>query len=264
MPKAVSLSIIVPVYNEEGYLSACLDSIAKQTVMPDEVIVVDNNSTDRSAEVAKSYPFVRVVKAREQGIVHARNAGFDAAKSDVIGRLDADSVLPPGWVSYVKNFYQSPDHQDHALTGGGYFYNVSFPGRRINGWIQSQIAFRVNRWLLGHYILWGSNMALPAKLWRQVKPDVCLRNDVHEDLDLAIHLHRRGFPITYRAKLKVGVAVRRVFVNKKALYRNLMMWPQTLRTHGRWTWIFGWMGAVLLWLGSFLITPSAKHKHTNK
>ncbi len=96
--KELSVSIVIPVYNEEAHLKNCLDAIARQTVAPDEVIVVDNNSTDRSVEIAEKYSFVKVIKEAKQGRAHARNSGFNVATCDVIGRIDAHSLFASDWV----------------------------------------------------------------------------------------------------------------------------------------------------------------------
>lgn len=253
--KPLTLSIIIPAYNEERHIKNCLESIATQTEKPDEVIVVDNNSTDATASIAKSYPFVKLIKENNQGIVFARNAGFNEASSDILGRIDADTVLPPGWVAYAQRFYRSKEHSQHALTGGGYFYNLYFPPARVNGWFQSQIAFRINRFIMGHYILWGSNMAMTAEQWRAVKDQTCDAQDIHEDLDLAIHLHRRGYQITYRSRLKVGVYMKRAFSDGAALYRNLQWWPRTLRRHGSKRWLLGWVGAQALFAAGAVLVP---------
>ena len=243
---SLTLSIVIPVYNEERHLKSCLDAIAAQTKAPDEVIIVDNNSTDKSVEIAKSYDFVRVITEKKQGIVYARNTGFDDVKSDIIARIDADTLLPRGWVKKVNNFYFHRAHHNHVLTGGGYFYNVRCP--RFNGWIQSQLAFRMNRLISGHYIVWGSNMALPTVLWKNVRKDVCLRNDIHEDMDLGIHLYNAGYRITYLAKkLRVGVELKRVYSKRDEQYAHMQRWPKTLRVHGYKLWCMGTLGNILLW-----------------
>lgn len=241
----IHVSIVIPAYNEERYIGSCLDSIAKQTTKPFEVIVVDNNSTDNTVKIAKSYPFVRVIREPKQGRVFARDAGFNTAKGTIIGRIDADTILPPHWVRYVGSFYQNPNHINTALTGGCYFYNVAIP--RIQGWFQGQIAFRWNKVLLGHYILFGSNMAMPLTMWRVVRDSVCDRNDQHEDLDLAIHVDEAGYSIAFHEGLKVGVRMNGAVIPAKQHLSYMMWWPNTLRFHGRWTWIFGWFGAVILW-----------------
>lgn len=245
-----SLSIIIPAYNEARHIKVCLDAIAAQSVMPDEVIVVDNNSIDRTTEIAGSYPFVTLLNEKSQGIVYTRNCGFNATKADIIGRIDADTILPEDWVARVKAFYEDKEHfTRHAYTGGGYFYNKPLP--RLNAWIQSQLAFRTNRFILGHYILFGSNMAFPRHMWRAVRSDMCHRTDIHEDLDLSIHLHRRGYKITYQADLLVGVEMRRVGPERTiALHDNLMWWPRTLRVHENHRWVYGWVGAKLMYYGA--------------
>jgi glycosyltransferase involved in cell wall biosynthesis len=242
--KPLTLSIIIPVYNDARYLRDCLESIENQSVAPDEVIVVDNNSNDESAQIAKSFSFVTLVHEKKQGVFYARNRGFNTSKADIIGRIDSDTVLPKSWVSFVKKFYEKNEHLDSAITGSGFFYNMPLHG--VHSWIWAQIAIRVNRLILGHYILWGSNMALPRTMWMAVRGDMCARTDIHEDLDLAIHLHRHAFQIRYDAKLRVGVAVRRVLSDRSQLRGNLLLWPNTLRAHQNPKWIVGWVGAYLL------------------
>ncbi len=254
--KPLTLSIIIPVYNDARYLRVCLESIQKQSVAPDEVIVVDNNSTDDSAEVALEYGFVTLLKEKKQGVFYARNKGFNSARSQILGRIDSDTILPKNWVAFVKKFYSDPDHQDDALTGSGYFYNV--PLRRLHQFIVGQITFRMNRFLLGHYIVWGSNMAVPRKVWFAVRGDVCERDDIHEDLDLAIHMHRHAFQITYRSKLVVGVVMRRVLTDFRSLRPRMLMWPNTLKAHSNPKWVFGWLGAYALFIFSPLIIVANK------
>ncbi|HEY4964652.1 MAG TPA: glycosyltransferase family A protein [Candidatus Saccharimonadales bacterium] len=248
----LKLSLVIPAYNEQRQLKACLDSVASQTVIPFEVIVVNNGSTDKTKEVASSYSFVSVVDEPNRGIVYARTTGFDLAKGDIIGRIDADSVLPANWVEYILDFYTDPTNLDKAFTGGCYFYNVRLP--HFAGWLQGQIAFRTNRLLLGHYILFGSNMALPKAMWESVKADACTNVEIHEDLDLSIHLHRNGYKICYLEPHHVGLLMRRVRSNQGELWGNLMMWPKTLKKHHLWTWVFGWLGALMLWLLLPIIT----------
>lgn len=208
--------------------------------------MADNGSSDASVAIARRYPFVTVVHESQRGIVHARNAGFNAARGSILARTDADVVLPPDWIARIAAFYDDPEHMQQGLSGNGRPNNLRFS--RLLGWLQGQIAFRVNRLLLGHYIFFGSNMAFPTTIWRQVRSQVCVRTDVHEDLDLAIHVHRAGYAITYQATLQVAGRAARVITNHQLLRANLLMWPRTLQIHGLWTWVFGWLGAYLLYV----------------
>lgn len=249
-----SLSVVIPAYNEECLLKACLQSIADQTVKPDRVFVIDNNSTDRTAEVAAGYSFVTIVRESKQGIVYARNRGFNLSLRqgcDIIGRIDADSKLPPTWVATVKRFYDDPAHGNVALNGGAHFYNLR-TGRLV-GTVYDFVIHRLNRLILGYYFPWGSNMAMPAELWRRVAPDVCDHTDVHEDLDLGIHLHEAGVKTVYRSRLRVGAVARRIMERRGMLWPYLRMWTHTMHSHRVRLWALTVPLSVGIWCGSYAV-----------
>ncbi|MGI8551319.1 MAG: glycosyltransferase family A protein, partial [Dehalococcoidia bacterium] len=102
---------MVPAFNEELWIGRCLDSLARQeTRYSYEVIVVDNNSSDGTAEVAASHPGVRVVREQRQGLVPSRQAGQSAATGAVVAHTDADSELPPDWIERIgRAFEQRPE-----------------------------------------------------------------------------------------------------------------------------------------------------------
>jgi glycosyltransferase involved in cell wall biosynthesis len=103
------VSVLVPVYQGERYLADALDSIFAQGYEPLEVIVVDDGSTDRSAEIARSYP-VRYLRQENAGIAAARNAAIDAAEGEIVAFLDADDVwLPGGLEKRVSHLLSHPD-----------------------------------------------------------------------------------------------------------------------------------------------------------
>lgn len=247
-----TISIVIPAYNEERLLRGCLQAIAGQKILPDQVIVVDNNSSDATATVAGEFDFVTVVQEPRQGIVHARNRGFDRAVangSDIIGRIDADTVLPAGWVEAVLAFYSQPGHERQVLNGGARFYNLH--SGRLAGIMYDFVVHRLNRLMLGYYFPWGSNMALPAAAWQDVRGDVCLQTDVHEDLDLGIHLHSKGYRTLYRARMRVGVVARRVMDDRGRLWGYLRMWMRTMRRHDVRLWPLTIPLSIGIWLGSY-------------
>lgn len=88
-----TVSVVIPCYNAARYLRETLDSAICQTHRPLEVIVVDDGSTDESAEIAESYgPPVRVLRQPNQGESVARNRGIEEAQGDWIALLDADDI----------------------------------------------------------------------------------------------------------------------------------------------------------------------------
>jgi glycosyltransferase involved in cell wall biosynthesis len=241
----VSLSIIIPAYNEENHIKTCLDSIAAQTIRPHEVIVVDNGSSDNTAKIARSYDFVRVVTEQRRGIAYARDAGFNAAVSSFLGRIDADTMLPPDWVERVQTFYMHKSHQTFALTGGATFRNIPFP--RLSGQMQKYLAFRLSWLALSHHILWGSNMVVPRKAWDEVKAYVCHAPVIHEDIDLAIHLHRQKVRIIYQPSLSVSAVLKRIYSDQDKLWFNLKWWPRTLKRHGKKRWPITLVAAFMVY-----------------
>jgi glycosyltransferase involved in cell wall biosynthesis len=104
-------------------LDACLQAVARQTVTPDEVIVVDNNSTDDSLAIACSFSFVRVIKENRQGVAYARDCGFDAVKSDIIARIDADTIIAQNWVETLQQLFK--DQQLDVVTGKMTYHDVA-------------------------------------------------------------------------------------------------------------------------------------------
>ena len=92
------ISVVVPIYDVERYLSACLHSIARQTAGDLEVIMVDDGSRDGSAAIAREFarrdPRFRLIAQANGGLGHARNTGSDAARGDYLTFVDSDDVLP--------------------------------------------------------------------------------------------------------------------------------------------------------------------------
>ena len=89
------VSVVVPVYNVEGFLREALDSLFAQDYEPFEVVVVDDGSTDGSGTIARSYPEVRYLRQENQGPAAARNAGIAAARGEIVAFADADDVQLP-------------------------------------------------------------------------------------------------------------------------------------------------------------------------
>ena len=92
------ISFIIPCYNEEEHIKDCIRSIrANVWYVPYEIIVVDNNCNDKTAEIAE-LEGAFVIKESRKGVVFARQAGYEAAKGFLIANIDADSKITDGWV----------------------------------------------------------------------------------------------------------------------------------------------------------------------
>jgi peptidoglycan/xylan/chitin deacetylase (PgdA/CDA1 family) len=104
------VSVVIPAYNEELWLERCIRALQRQqTAVPYEIIVVDNNSTDSTAEIAQRLG-VRYVFEPRQGLTFARQAGEDAARGEIVAHTDADSEAPPDWIERIaREFQHRPD-----------------------------------------------------------------------------------------------------------------------------------------------------------
>ncbi len=234
MPKRLTVTIVIPVYNEVDDIERCLTSIAAQTVRPQQVIVVDNNSTDGTVAVASGYPFVTVICEKRQGVVHARNTGFDAAKGDIIGRIDADSVLAPDWVETLQELFADPEID--AVSGSVGYHHAPFARffSVIDGAFRRYLAWSLGRELA----LQGANMALRRSAWRASRSLMCNRGGMHEDFDLSIHLREAGFSTVFEPSLQANVALRQVGGTLSSFARYVLLSPGTYAQHNRWRRIF--------------------------
>lgn len=104
------ISIICPTYNEEKYISSCLDSIIKQDFEKDkiEVFIVDGMSNDRTREIVNnykiSYSFIKLLENPYKVVPHALNIGIKASKGDVIIRLDGHCEYPSNYISSLVRY----------------------------------------------------------------------------------------------------------------------------------------------------------------
>lgn len=98
-----NISVIVPVYNGEKFLSKCIDSILKQEYRNFELIIIDNNSNDGTKKIINSFKNkdkrVRYVFEKKQALGKARNTGIESAKYDIVAMTDSDCLIPKNWLS---------------------------------------------------------------------------------------------------------------------------------------------------------------------
>ena len=93
----MSITVVIPVYNEEKSIARCLISLQGQTLKPIEIVVVDDGSTDRTVALVKKFP-VALVKQNHQGPGAARNLGAKRAKGNILVFVDADMTFAPDFV----------------------------------------------------------------------------------------------------------------------------------------------------------------------
>jgi glycosyltransferase involved in cell wall biosynthesis len=214
----VRLSFVIPAYNEERYLPACLESILAQTRdLGDEVeiIVVNNASSDRTREVALSYPGVTVVDEMRKGLPWARQAGFAASSGELIANVDSDSRLTPGWVEKVLTTFAEFERKGKslvALSGPVEYYDLT-PSQRVSVHLFYLLAFvlyALNRYVLrAGSMVQGGNFVLRREALASIGGFNTSIAFYGEDTDIARRLNRVG-KVVFTFQLKMFSSARRL------------------------------------------------------
>ena len=121
------ISVIICAHNEARYLSSCLYSLLAQSRPPEEILVINNASTDATGAVAAQVPGVRVVDEPRKGLVVARETGRHSATGDLLVYIDADCRAPLTWLALVERRFER-DPRLLALSGPYRFYDWDWPG----------------------------------------------------------------------------------------------------------------------------------------
>ncbi len=220
-----SLTVVVPALDDAEALRECLAALARQTQPPEEVIVVDNGSTDDTALVAESAG-ARVLREPRRGIAIAAATGFDAATGELLARLDADSVPADDWAERLRDLL---DSRLAAATGPASFYGGSAARRWVGKRLYLPFYFRVVGAALGHPPVFGSNFGMTREVWERVGRHVHRTPDVHDDFDLSFLLtppirvrYERGLEVRISARqLTAGSFARHVVRAITTIARNL-------------------------------------------
>lgn len=128
--RKIQLSVVVCTYNRAGLLEHALESLVRQTLAKDlyEIVVVDNNSTDNTFEVAEAfcrrYSNLRYYFEPRQGLSHARNLGYQVVQGEYVAYIDDDCSVPEHWLAVAEEVIRrvSP-----AVFGGPYFAYYTTP-----------------------------------------------------------------------------------------------------------------------------------------
>jgi len=184
----LNISLIIPARNEEKRIGRLLESVRKQTLLPDEVIVVDNASTDSTAKVAKEYGAIVVyepVTIRGKAL----NTGFQASKGDILAISGADWVLDSEWLKFLYGAINAKDNVG-AVAGRILALNKD----RL---IPRLIDYSAESPRLGNNVMMYLRRAvIEAGLWNPK-----LHNA--EDVDMAQRVLDRGYEIVYEPRAKI-------------------------------------------------------------
>lgn len=224
-----TISVVIPAFNEERIITRCLQALADQTDLPDEIILVDNGSTDGTIRLAAQFPKIRIITESRQGITYARQAGFDAARGDVIARIDADTIVHTHWIARIRQDFTEPGL--HGQSGSAAIAELS-PGNHFWGsWWYRGFRFWHQRSIGVAPMLYGFNSAIRREAWLSARHLVTMGDEqVSEDVDVTIALLRSGHHLRYSSRMLVKARLFRS-IDRKKLARYYATDSMTLARH---------------------------------
>jgi len=200
---------VIPAYNEEQYLPACLRALRQQKDAPPyEIIVVDNASTDGTADIARQCGACVVTELRK-GVAHARQSGFGAACGEIIASTDADTCVTPHWLAYIAAHFRE-DPGLGAVYGPVHWYD----GRPVERWALKH-PFVWAQWLShrAHRDLWwGSNFAVRREVFRKAG----------------------GFPVDWPSWEDIDLSLRVSRIARVSFDPDLVVYASSRRTQEGW------------------------------
>jgi glycosyltransferase involved in cell wall biosynthesis len=218
------ISVVVPAYNEEENITACLESLNRQTLHRTgyEIIVVDGNSKDRTRELAAPLADTVFVQTSKR-VGGARNDGAMRAKGEIVAFTDADCVIPPDWLERIRDDFAR--HHPDLLYGAVYPKEPGFKHRIALGMANTFA------WIGYHtrtlYYSLGCNTVVDRAAF--IRAGMYRSMDAGEDIEIALRMKRLG-KVLFDPKLRVGFSMRR--------YQQF----GTLRTLYQWLYIVAYGG----------------------
>jgi glycosyltransferase involved in cell wall biosynthesis len=214
MPRHLTISVVICAHNEEEWIEKALQSLTEQHRQPDEVIVVNNVSTDNTPAIvemfSKTHPkmTIQLVNEPQKGLHHARETGWRAASSDIIAMTDADIRFPPDWLQIIEESFRDSDLA--AITGIVRYPEAPFFINWVT-WVCDQLyqPEGIGKFITKEYVLNGGNSAYRRKALEAVNGYLGKPEDMLEDRFMSHQIHEANFKIKFVRHLKVWHSFRR-------------------------------------------------------
>ena len=185
----MTISLIIPAYNEEKYLPDCLESVHAHGAGLFEIIVVNNASTDGTVHVAQSFPGVRVVTENAKGLTKARQCGLREAKGDILAYIDADTKMPAGWVEPIERAFAG-NERFVCVSGPYIYYDLPFTKKHLVRLWWLILAYPT--YLVSRFMVVGGNFAAKKSALLAIGGFDTTISFYGEDTDIARRLHNVG------------------------------------------------------------------------
>ena len=160
----IKISVVIPAFNEEQLIATCIEAVKNQTFPREqyEILVIDNNSTDKTAEIAGKLGVTVIPYKENQGFAVTKQFGTSKAKGDIIAYTDADSIPDKQWLTTIERLMQN---KKLVYVGGTI---LSTGNMLINSlFILYDFFARANQ-IFGISLIWSPNMAVRRDAFVQV------------------------------------------------------------------------------------------------
>lgn len=235
----MKISVVIPVYNEEKHITACIDALVHNTRKPDEILLADGGSSDRTRMLASRFPEVTILENPKKTAAAGRNVGIRHAKGDIIAFTDGDCIVEKNWLEEIEKAFVK-----YELDGlGGKVTTAPFENKYEEYWgtlawrlIMSfgDEAYQVKEKKLNDAFV-TANCAYTRKLLKQIKGfDLWFANNA-EDVDLCWRALEQQAKLMYIP----SVVIRAHSVNtlngiRKKSFRNGVSSSKLQKRYGSW------------------------------
>lgn len=267
----MTISVVIPVFNEESTIGGCLDLLALHGEHLEEVIVVNNCSTDRTADIVlekkKLFRDLRIIDEPHPGVIPARNAGINAATGTIVARIDADTRVQPGWAAALVDFFAETGDEFGAAMGP--FNQYDMPLQGIHKFLM-KVAARSGNSEASYseaFGVYGANMAVRKSVWETIRSGLHDEPNLWEDLDISLALKAAGIKSALVKGMKVEVSGRRMLTSRKLYWEFTAANRRTWQLNGNTSkllWINVWVARIfylVFWVPSRTFDPSTR-KHS--
>jgi glycosyltransferase involved in cell wall biosynthesis len=200
-----TISLVIPAYNEEKFIGACLEAVFSSGAKFFEIVVVDNGSTDKTREIAESFQNVHVVSEMKSGVMFARQRGIDETAGDIVAFIDADTKMLSGWYEQIEKKFSGD--LTLATLSGPYIYENTSLRTRVMIWIFYYFIVLPVYYILGYTAIFG-NFAIRRSVLEKMgglNTDIIFYGD---DTDTVLRAHRFGKTI-FSMDFKIKTSPRR-------------------------------------------------------
>lgn len=164
----MSISVVVPFFNAERYIEGCISRLLDQDYPGEcyEIIMVDNNSTDDSAEIVRRYPEIVLLSAAKQGAYAARNVGLARARNDIVAFTDPDCAAARDWLGTIEDVFR--DRGTDIVVGSHVPGNDVFILSLMFGYMNERSRYVFTSDMRELYYGYTNNMAVRRHLFEEL------------------------------------------------------------------------------------------------